>query len=213
MAIDRTKAIPSSPRRRSCGPEGLADRQGHSLLVLADLIGGVAELRAGDVKSAASRLASLKSRYDKDDRVESNWVAALAGEVSLAEGRPDQALSSFKAAQSNAWFPLGRDASTVFVANLPSRDGLARIEVARGNRRAAIAEYRRLTSVGTGFRSSAVLEPRHVLELARLLAADGDDNGARAEFRRFLKFWASADAGLPEVGEAKKSADGSPEID
>jgi serine/threonine protein kinase len=183
----------------------LADREGHSLLVLADLIGGVAELRAGDVKSAASRLASLKSRYDKDDRVESNWVAALDGEVSLAEGRHDQAVSSFKAAQSNAWFPLGRDASTVFMVNVPSRDGLARVELGRGNPRVAINEYRRLTSVGAGYRSSAVLEPRHVLELARLLSAEGDHAGARAEYGRFLKFWASADAGLPEVAESKKA--------
>ena len=173
--------------------------------MLAGLIGGVAELSAGDVKSAASRLASLKSNYDKNDRVESNWVAALEGEVALAEGRHDQALSAFKAAQSNAWFPLGRDASSVFAANLPSHDGLARVDAAKGNRAAAIQEYRRLTTVGPVNRSAAVLEPRYVLALARLLAADGDDPGARAEYGRFLKFWANADAELPELSEAKKS--------
>ena len=82
--------------------KALADRQNHSLLVLADLIGGVAEIRAGHVSNAVSRLASLKSRYDSDDRVESNWVAALEGEIALAQGRYDQAASSFKTAQKKS---------------------------------------------------------------------------------------------------------------
>ena len=72
--------------------KALADRQNHSLLVLADLIGGVAEIRAGNVSNAVSRLASLKSRYDSDEPVESNWVAALEGEVALAQGRYDDAV-------------------------------------------------------------------------------------------------------------------------
>ena len=117
----------------------------------------------------------------------------------------DQALSSFKAAQTKAWLTLGRDASTVFATNLPSRDGLARVEIARGNRAAAIEEYRRLTAVGPANRSSAVLEPRHILELARLLEKEGDKAGARVEYERFLKLWANADAGLPELTEAKKA--------
>ena len=37
--------------------KALAEREDHSLLVLADLIGGIAEFRAGDMKNAASRLA------------------------------------------------------------------------------------------------------------------------------------------------------------
>ncbi len=67
--------------------KALADRPNHSLLVLADLIGGVAEIRGGNVSNSVSRLASLKSRYDRDERVESNWVAALEGEIALAQGR------------------------------------------------------------------------------------------------------------------------------
>ena len=165
--------------------KALADRQDHSLLVLADLIGGVAEVRAGNVTNAATRLSSRKSHYDSDDRVESNWVAALEGEVALAQGRYDQAASSFRAAQTPAWLTLGRDASTVFAINLPSRDGPARLAIAHGNRAAAIEEYRRLTAVGPGSRSSAALEPRYILELARLLDKEGDGAGARIEGRAF----------------------------
>ena len=185
--------------------KALAERQNHPLLVLADLIGGVAELRAGDPQSASSRLASQKSRHDSSHPVQSNWAAALEGEVALAQARYDQAASSFKAAQKKAWETLGRDASTVFAINLPSRDGLARMEMARGNRAAAIDEYKRLTTAGPAQGTSAVLEPRHVLELARLLDAQGDAEGARVEYERFLELWATADAALPELGEAKKA--------
>jgi hypothetical protein len=91
----------------------------------------------------------------------------------------------------------------VFATSLPSRDGLARVEIARGNRAAAIEEYRRLTTGGAGERSSGVLEPRYIFELARLLGEERDEAGARIEYERFLKLWANADAGLPELAAAK----------
>jgi tetratricopeptide (TPR) repeat protein len=182
----------------------LNDGRKRSLLVLADLIGGVAEIRAGNVKDASARLASQKARYDSDDRVESNWVAALEGEMALAQGRYDEAVSSFRASHTKVWLTLGRDASTVFAINLPSRDGLARVAAARGNRAAAIEEYRRLTAANPGGSSSAVLEPRHVLELARLLEQAEDKAGARIEYERFLKLWDRADAALSELTDAKR---------
>ena len=185
--------------------KALSEHQNHPLLVLADLIGGVGELRAGDMKGAAARVISQKSHYDGDDRVQSNWVAALEGEVALAQGQYDLAISKFKAAQAKAWLALGRDASTVFATSLPSRDGRARVEAARGLRQAAIEEYRRLAIISPGYRSSAVFEPRYVLELARLLEQTGDKPGALTEYARFLKLWMNADVGLPELSEAKKA--------
>ena len=182
----------------------LADRPKHSLLVLAELIGGIAEIAAGNVKNAESRLASQKTRYSSNNRMESNWVAALDGEIALARAQYDRAISRFKDAQAQAWSVLGRDASTVFAANLPSRDGIARVEIARSNRPAAIQEYRRLTVVGPDHRSSAVQEPRYVLALARLLKEERDTAGAGAEYARFLQLWAHSDAGLPELIEAKQ---------
>lgn len=186
--------------------KALADRTGHSLLVLADLIGGIAEIRAGHVENAAARLASLKPSIVGDDRVEANWVASLEAEIALAQGRYDDAEARFKAAQQKGWHPLGRDASTVFAFSLPSRDGLARVAVARSQRLAAIDEYRRLTVTGQSRGSSAALEPRYVLALARLLLEQGDVTGARAEYARFLKMWTRADADLPELIEAKQNA-------
>jgi hypothetical protein len=48
-----------------------------------------------------------------------------------------------------------------------------------------------------------VLEPRLVLELARLLDQEGDYEAARLEYRRFLDLWKNADPDLPELAEAR----------
>ena len=185
--------------------KALAERQGHSLLVLADLIGGVAEIRAGDVKSAVSRLASQKARHDSGDPVESNWVAALEGEIALAQRQYDQAVSSFKAAQIER------------VANARSRriDGVCdQPAVARrawrawtlreGNRAAAIEEYRRSDrrrpSQGHVRGARASLRPRAGASAGR---TTGMTAAARVEYGRFLKLWANADAALPELSEAR----------
>jgi len=81
----------------------------------------------------------------------------------------------------------------------------ARVELARGDRAAAIAAYRRLAAVGPEKGSSAALEPRHVLALARLLHQQGDTAAARAEYERFLELWAGADEDLPELEEARRA--------
>ncbi len=180
----------------------------HPLLVFADLLGGVIELRTANLPGAVARLESQRSRHDADDRVEAKWVAALEGEVALAQADYDRALASFAAADRPAWLALGRDTLSVFATNPPSRDGRARVELARGNRAAAIDEYRRLTNVEGGHPTSPALEPRHVLALARLLNEAGDEAGARVEYGRLLKLWARADRALPEAEEARRMLGG-----
>src|SRR3954470_10191636 len=183
-----------------------AQEPNSSLLVLRDLIAGVIEIAAGRMQNAVARLDAQKSRYDRDEQVESNWVAALEGEVALAQGRYDDALSSFRAAETPAWPTLAHDDElTVFATNPPTRDLRARVELARGNRAAAIQEYRRLTAVGSDRRSSAVLEPRHVLALARLLDQSADSVAALVEYDRFARLWAGADRDLPEFHEAHQA--------
>ena len=48
-----------------------------------------------------------------------------------------------------------------------------------------------------------MLEPRFVLELARLLDETGQKEAAREEYERFLELWKDADEGLPELEEAR----------
>jgi tetratricopeptide (TPR) repeat protein/predicted Ser/Thr protein kinase len=195
-ALDELRAA------RAVGPE--RDEPDSTLLVLDDLIGGITEIQAGNLPNAVSRLDALKLRYDRDERIESNWVAALEGEVALAQRQYDRALASFRAAERPTWVTLNQHVLAIFATSSPSRDGKARVEAARGNRAAAIAEYRRLTAAGPGGRTAA-LEPRHVLALARLLEASGDRAAARVEYGRFLQMWVRADEDLPELAEAQQA--------
>jgi hypothetical protein len=50
-----------------------------------------------------------------------------------------------------------------------------------------------------------MFDPRYVLELARLLEKSGDVKGALIEYERFLGYWRSADAELPELSEARRA--------
>ena len=74
---------------------------------------------------------------------------------------------------------------------------------ARGDLSGAIAEYRHLLTPDVRQKFTSVLEPRYVLELARLLDEVGDTDAARIEYRRFLDLWKNADPDLPELADAR----------
>ena len=74
---------------------------------------------------------------------------------------------------------------------------------ARGDATGAIAEYRRLLTPSVEQKFVGVLEPRYVLELARLLDQEGEQEAARQEYQRFLELWNNADPDLPELAEAR----------
>jgi tetratricopeptide (TPR) repeat protein len=96
---------------------------------------------------------------------------------------------------------------TLLANNLTLRDGIARVRKARGDVRGAIEIYQRLLVTDIGSKWTAMLEPRYVLELARLLEQAGDRAAARQQYDRFLDLWKRADAGLPELTEARTAFD------
>jgi hypothetical protein len=105
------------------------------------------------------------------------------------------------------WFNIIPSFAAILANNLPSRDGVARVMKARGDIAGATQEYRRLTTAGTGQKWAAVLEPRYILEIARLLDQTGEREAARLEYERFLDLWKHADAELPELAEARRALD------
>lgn len=140
-------------------------------------------------------------------RLADTWmVRSLEGEIALAAGDLAAAEAAFAAGEPpiKMVFSLSTLPPTVFNNNSPSRDGLARVKKARGDLRGAIDIYRRLLRPDISSKWTAVLEPRYVLELARLLQQSGDAAGARAEYQRFLDLWKHADPDLPEIAEARR---------
>ena len=83
------------------------------------------------------------------------------------------------------------------------RDGRARVAAAQGRTAEAITLCRALLTPGPGQKWTAMLDPRHIMALARLLDRAGEGDAARVEYRRFLEHWKDADPDVPELAEAR----------
>ena len=194
----------SIERARELLPEGggtwRRERQ-----VLTHLMAGVAAARDGDLDAARRELEAQKEIYDERDMVDKWWHHALEGEIAMAAGDLAAAESAFAAGEPELkmTFSLGNPQLSIFANNLPFRDGLARVRKAQGDVTGAIVIYRGLLAPDIGNKWTALLEPRYVLKLARLLDETGRKDAARAEYERFLELWKDADAGLPELKEAQ----------
>ena len=67
----------------------------------------------------------------------------------------------------------------------------------------AIDFYRNLLRPDIGQMWTAALEPRHVLEMARLLGESGDTAAAREHYQRFIDLWMQADVQIAELEKAR----------
>jgi len=172
--------------------------------IVVPMLDGVASARTGKLDRARDRLEQQKKVYDRRQSYENWWYHALEAEIALAAGDPAAAETAYAAGEPpiKMWFGLNQPLVSI-LSNTPSRDGLARVKAARGDPAAAIEIYRRLLTVDISQKWTAVLEPRYVLQLGRLLERTGDKAGARQQYQRFLDLWKSADPALPELREAK----------
>jgi tetratricopeptide (TPR) repeat protein len=170
---------------------------------------GVAAARSGDLVAARLQLAELQETADREVQVERWYLESLRGEIELAAGHPAEARSAFRAAEPELKMDLGL---TLFSRawiwnNCPWRDGAARALIAQGDLSGAIAEYRRLLTPSMTAKFTSFLEPRYVLELARLLDETGDAEAAAVEYERFAELWKDADPEYqPLVEEARQRA-------
>ncbi len=183
------KIIPQVPNK---------GRRNH-MAVTAHLLAGAAEVRAGKLAAARAHLESQRELYDPSREWEKWKYHCLKGEIALAAGDLAAAEAVFSAGEPE----LKKDwrnsilHATVF-ANRP-----AQVKSARGDTAGAIEAYRNLLTTDITQKWTIVLEPRYVLELARLLAQTGDTTAAEQEYRRFLDLWKNADPDLPELAQAK----------
>jgi eukaryotic-like serine/threonine-protein kinase len=178
------------------------------LLDAASLSGfeGMARARAGQLAEARELLTPLATS-EGTTRANPGWlVPALEGEIAFAVGDLVAAERAFLAAEPKSKILFEREAMgrTIFLNDPSSRDGLARVRMARGDLRGAIEIYRKLITPDISSKWTAVVQPRYVLALARLLDKAGDTGGARPQYQRFLELWKRADPNLPELLEARR---------
>ncbi len=201
---DYAKAIASAERAERVLAELTGDTR-HHLTLIAYLLRGTAEARSGDIDAARTRLEAQQSLYN-DQSVWENWFHhSLAGEISLGESDLAAAEIAFLAGEPEGkmWFSMGQVRRSAFRNNLPFRDGVARVKKAQGDLPGAVQLYAKLNKPGLDAKWTSMLEPRYVLEMARLLDEMDDKDGARTEYERFLALWKDADEGLPELKEAR----------
>jgi len=172
----------------------------------APYLAGVAEARRGNLDAARAHLDAQTKTYEPGTEWQKWLHESLRGEIALAAGNRAAAEAAFSEGepQFKMVFSAGAPAITLFVNQTPSRDGLGRVMKAQGDLAGAIRFYRALLTPDMSSKWTAMLEPRLVLELARLLDASGDKEAARTEYQRFLALWKDADEGLPELQEARE---------
>jgi tetratricopeptide (TPR) repeat protein len=78
------------------------------------------------------------------------------------------------------------------------------VKAARGDLKGAIDIYRQLITPDISQKWTTMLEPRFVLELAKLLERSGDRASAREQYQRVLELWKRADPGLIELEDARR---------
>jgi eukaryotic-like serine/threonine-protein kinase len=176
--------------------------------ILLPYIEGWVYVLSGKLDLARARLDAVRRTHDSQRQNEVWMVRALEGEIALAAGDLASAEAAFIAGEPGTRMELIPEGSLVMLNNSPSNDGLARVTAARGDLPGAIALYRKLLRPDLGSKWTAVLQPLHVLQLARLLERSGDAAGAREQYTRFLDLWSRADPELPELAEARRKVGG-----
>lgn len=170
------------------------------------LLSGLAHIQAGRLVDAVSAYEVQGRTYKGADEMERSWRRSLEAEIALARGDLQQAASAFASIEPTLRiFDANHIPTSVLFNDLPSRDGPARVAIARNDLDGAITIYRALLRYGPESKWVAPFEPRYVLQIARLLEKKGNRAAALDEYRRFLSFWNNADAGLPELAEARRA--------
>ena len=159
---------------------------------------------------AAEELETAESFFSPSTPRQLFQVQALRAEIALVEGDLSAAEAAYVGGlpQAKMWLNLGRFEWSAMANHSPSRDLIARVQIARGELRKAIETYRALNTPGPESKWTSWLEPRYVLEEARLYDRLGEAEAARSAYERFLKLWKNADADRPELAEAREYLEG-----
>jgi serine/threonine protein kinase/tetratricopeptide (TPR) repeat protein len=152
-----------------------------------------AEMKSFD--EARKTAEELKSLIEKGIKpMELLWYEQILGLIELGKKNYRQASDLFDRA-------CGR---LLFEGDAYSFDLLARALNESGDLDNARKEYEKITLLTTGRLDYGDLYARAFYMLGKIAEQQGDKVKARENYQKFLDLWKDADAGLPEVADAKK---------
>ncbi len=131
----------------------------------------------------------------------------LSGELAIAEGLPEEAISilarlPFSALGGGGWtYHQGDDLASVDLYQ--PEVALARAYEMKGDIDQAIGTLESLARVDPKRDGPRLTPPKVYYDLGRLYEKRGQTDSALNNFRKFLVLWKDADPGLPEVLDAK----------
>jgi serine/threonine protein kinase/tetratricopeptide (TPR) repeat protein len=165
---------------------------------------GLLDLKLGQTDSAKSRLAEMRSLLPKPKIDKDYNYNYLRGEILLAEGKPQEAISLLEKTPPKILISLSYGPILIGY-NFPFlKDALARAYEQNGEIDKAIAEYERLTAFYPKSREPFLIHPKYYYRLAKLYEKKGMKAKAAERYQRFLDLWKDADPGQPEVEDARK---------
>jgi tetratricopeptide (TPR) repeat protein len=180
----------------------IADEAAGEAAVYGHLVAASALTLLGRERESAQEWEAFSSRLEE-------WPAPIARRERTAwgaflqflGGRPEDALAGFREAEAL----LPRDSVETGDNRLIAyRDAVARSHLALGQTAEAERWFRRVAEADTERLTAPIIYTRSFYELGRLLEARGDDEGARAHYRRFVELWGEGDVDREEIAEARR---------
>jgi tetratricopeptide (TPR) repeat protein/tRNA A-37 threonylcarbamoyl transferase component Bud32/TolB-like protein len=152
----------------------------------------------GEAGKVAADLDSMcRTSLDSQDMLKADY---LTGAIALQKGDRAAAIEHSKRACGRLLheYSWQSDMHALYI------DKLAEAYESSGNLEDARREYEKITALTAGRFRFGDIYARSFYRLGRICEQQGDKAKAIANYKKFLELWKEADAGLPEVPDAKK---------
>ena len=161
---------------------------------------GLASLGIGRIEEAKTIGQQVRQLVERESAPKKmRCYEHLMGQIALAEGRTDQAIRHFE--QAISLLPEQRENADEQAFYY---DGLAAACYQSGDLSKAMETYRAILALTTGRLKWGDIYARSYYWLGKIHQQNGNNVEAAAQYKNFLELWKNADAGLPEVTDAKK---------